>query len=127
MIADAKHAELYCEWLDYIENHETKDACRFFVGLAASLKYLECYPVQKGTVKDFRFFDTKGEQPFAFIPNKQWLLFYFRLPAIRSGHYVLEIVRSKFDPVNVNTKGEWTLKLTNIADVQRLWALVGIE
>jgi hypothetical protein len=67
------------------------------------------------------------ETPFAFIPNREWVLFYFRLPAVRSGQYDLDVVKSTFDGVRVNGTGEWTVKLRSIADVRRLWTLLQLK
>ena len=127
MLSAARNTELYPEWLKHIESAETKDAFRYLVGLAAGLTSLTCHPQFKGDVRDFRFLNAREEQPFSFIPNKSWLLFYFRAPAVRSGKYSPEVLRATFESANENSSGEWTVRLHSIADVQRLWNIVTVE
>ena len=131
MLIDARNAELIAEFLDYIKTEKTKDAFLYIVGLSAALTDFDCHPQQKGyrgPVNDFRFYK-KGskEQPFAFIPNKRWLLFYFRKPAVSSGQYSFMTLQAQFDSVNENNSGEWTVKLRCIYDVRRLWKVLTIH
>jgi len=127
VLLDAKNADLLPQWLDQIETDQTRDAFRYLVGLAATLTEFECYAQLKGEVRDFRFFARGGhEQPFAFIPNRHWLLFYFRAPAVRSGKYSLQSLQAAFDSAIENNSGEWTVRLRSIPDVQRLWRLLSI-
>jgi hypothetical protein len=126
MLSDAKNASLIPTWLDHIESEQARDAFVYVVGQAAALVEYQCYAQQKGEVPDFRFL-RGNEQPFAFIPNKQWILFYFRAPAVRSGMYKLSSLQQQFDSATENTRGEWTVKLRSISDAKRLWALLSIK
>jgi len=120
VLADAKNQGLYSEWIDYIEDPGTKQAFRYIVGVAAASKEFVCHPQMKGVngpIKDFRFIDARGEQPFAFITNKRWLLFYFRPPAIRTKRYSRDSLINDFPSFVENPAGEWTVKLTCINDV----------
>ena len=127
MLSAARNTELYPEWLQHIESEETKDAFRYLVGLAAGLTSLTCHPQFKGDVRDFRFLNARDEQPFSFIPNKSWLLFYFRAPAVRSGMYSLGVLRAALESASENNSGEWSVRLRSIADVQRLWSILAVE
>ena len=128
MLADAKNGSLYGKWLSQIDAAETRDAFHYLVGRAASLESLTCHPQLKGVVRDFRFIDASSDElPFALIPNKRWLLFYFRVPAVRSARYVFADVKASFDSASENTRGEWTIKLRSVDDVRRLWSLLAIE
>lgn len=127
MISQAQGAELYPEWLAYIETHETQEAFCYLIGRAAVLRSLTCHPQPKGVVRDVRFMDDQNQQPFALIPSKAWLLFYFRLPAVRSGKYSFRDIAARFDSAAENTSGEWTVKLRSIPDVQRLFAVLSVE
>lgn len=127
MISGAVKAELYAEWLAHIEAEETKDAFGYIIGLAAALTKYTCHPQRKGVVRDFRFVDGRMEIPFAFIPNKAWLLFYFRAPAVRSGAHSFSVLQAAFDSAAENTRGEWTVKLRSIPDVKRLWRLLELS
>jgi hypothetical protein len=126
MLAEVRNAPLYREWVDHITNVETKDALRYFVGLAAEDSRYMCYPHRKGEVRDFRFEDDQGHQPFAFIVNKGSLLFYFRKPALQSRQWPKELLADHFESLHENGSGELTIKLRSIADVQRLWRLIGV-
>jgi hypothetical protein len=129
MIAGATNAALYAEWLGHIEAEETKDAFTFIVGLAAALMSYTCHPQHKGVVRDFRFFLSETqEMPFAFIPNKSWLLFYFRAPAVRSRAYSPSTLKDAFEDSFVeNARGEWTVKLRCVSDVKRLWSILALS
>lgn len=127
MIAGALNTNLYAEWLAHIEAEETKDAFSYIVGLAAGLTGYECHPQLKGVVRDFRFVNGQKEMTFALIPNKTWLLFYFRLPAVRAGRYSFSSLQAAFDSTSENPRGEWTVKLRSISDVQRLWRFLELN
>lgn len=127
MVAQTQNAELYAEWLAHIEATETQDAFCYLVGRAVVLRSLKCHPQHKGVVRDVRLMDERNEQLFSFIPNKTWLLFYFRAPAVRSGKYSFNALSCAFDSAAENNSDEWTVKLRCIADVQRLFALLSLE
>lgn len=127
MIADAKNSELYPEWLGYIQSEQTRDAFRYFVGLASELEEYICYPEWHGKYRDFRFFDSHGEQPFAFGLAKSWLLFYFRPPAIRTNRYNFQDIRNEFDTAEQKDPEKWTVKLKSIEDVRKIWKLLKID
>jgi len=124
VLSEAKNTELLPQWLEHIESEQTKDSFRYLVGLSATITEFRCHAELKGEVRDFRFFNHSNEQCFAFIPNKHWLLFYFRLPAVRSGRYSLQVLQAAFDSASENNRGEWTVRLRSISDVQRLWHIV---
>jgi hypothetical protein len=124
MLADARNADAYPDWLDYIQSEETKDAFRYLVGLAAGLREFQCHPGLHGEYRDFRFFDRHEEQPFAFGIAHNWLLFYFRPPAVRSGRYTFEGLAALFPTANQVQSEVWTIKLANIEDVRLLWKML---
>ncbi|MBW8458746.1 MAG: hypothetical protein K0M58_09935 [Thiobacillus sp.] len=126
MLADARNSSFYPDWFDYIESEEAKDAFRYLVGLAAGLRNYTCYPGLHGAYRDFRFFDQHEEHPFAFGIAQKWLLFYFRLPAIRSGRYKLQNLEASFPSAKQVNSGEWTVKLRDIDDVRLLWNILQI-
>jgi hypothetical protein len=121
MLTDAKNAELIHQYFDSIDTNELRNAFCFFVGLSAALRTYRCHPQIKGVISDFRLFSETGEQEFSFILNKKWLLFYFRLPAVRSRRYSIQALKTMFGSVNENARGEWTVKLREMDDVLRLW------
>lgn len=120
----ALRPELYCEWLEHVRDPEARNAFLYLVGLAACSPAYVCSPKQKGGVKDFRYVDGEKRQHFAFIPNTRWLLFYFRLPAIRTGRYSMTELQTAFGSVGTNKAGEWTVRIANVADANRLWNII---
>ena len=120
MLTDVKNPELYSEWREFIESPETRAAFCYLVGIAACSKRFLCHIQWKGQVRDFRFHEISGDQPYSFITNQQWLLFYFRPPAVRSASHSVATLGPDFDTLQQNPAGEWALKLKDIADVQRL-------
>lgn len=111
MLKDAKNADLYVEFFEYIEDADARNTFCLLVGTASILQNLNCYPTYKTIIRDFRFYDDSGKQPFAFIINRCWLLFYFRPPAIRSGKFNWADLAKGFDDVNENPSGEWTVRI----------------
>lgn len=109
-------AELYPEWEAYIEDQQARGAFRLLVDLAALSPRLALSfkGVRKRTCC---LHDRSGRQPYSFIVNKSWLLFYFRLPEVRSGR---DRLKRDFDSFNVNSKGEWTVRLRTEDDVRLL-------
>ena len=119
--------ELYPEWLNYIKSESTKEAFIYIVGLASCLNNHSCHPDWHGNYRDFRFFDLNGEQPFAFGLAQNWLLFYFRPPAIRSNRYKFETIAEVFKNANNKKSDEWTVKLYSIENVRQLWRLLRLD
>ena len=121
MLLATQQFDLYPEWSRAIESSDTRAAFFYLVGIAASSKRFTCHAQWKGDIRDFRIIDTvSGEQPHSFITNQQWLLFYFRSPAVRSDSCSRDKVAAHFASFHENPAGEWTIKLTSIADVDRL-------
>lgn len=104
---------LHKEFVEYIDDVEVRDAYHVLVGAAVSLEKFNSYPEQKGVINDFRYYIEDNIQPFAFIINKNSLLFYLRQPAIASGKYTLESLLDSLGEVNENNAGEWTISIHN--------------
>ena len=116
MLVNDIHDKLFNEWSESIIDDEVRAAFWYLVGLSACLNSHECRIQRKGEIRDFRFYERGGEQPFSFITNQQWLLFYFQPPAIRSGRYSKERLLELFDSFKENPDGEWTVKIRSVGD-----------
>tara|TARA_R110002095_G_scaffold91551_1_gene79954 strand:- start:465 stop:845 length:381 start_codon:yes stop_codon:yes gene_type:complete len=112
----SKNTELYEEYAEYISLDDVRDAFHILIGGASTLPEFSCHPEAKGEIKDFRYLTVDKKQPFAFIINKQSLLFYLREPAIASKKYNMEELKTTFEEVNENPKGEWTIRVINRED-----------
>lgn len=125
MLKGSLFPENYADWLERIEPSEVRSAFVHLVGFAACSRTLTCHPQLKGEsgpIRDFRFHDENGEQPFSVIINKQSsLFFYFRPPATRSHKYSLEEVQRLFPGAKNPQVEQWTVPLTTVSDVERLW------
>lgn len=125
MLLATQDFALYPEWSCAIESDEARAAFHYLIGVAASSRRYICHAQWKGEVRDFRFIEqSSGEQPHSFITNRRWLLFYFRPPAVRSAQYCRDTIVQTFETFRENPAGEWTLKLSGVADVQRLCKIV---
>lgn len=127
MIAETMRPDLYLQYVTRIKSDQTRDAFFYIVGRTACLKTLVCYPKDHGLVPAYRFYKSPTAQPFAFIPNANWLLFYVRTPAVRSKRYSFPKLQSAFKSAQENSTGEWTVKLRNIEDVRALFNFLQLE
>lgn len=130
MLANSLNSELYKDWLTHIIDSDSKEAFIYIAGFAACLSEYNCHPQFKGKngpIRDFRFINAEGKLPFAFIVNQQWLLFYFRKPAISSGRYDLETIKAAFPSVATNEGGEWTIKIRSVHDAKVLTRILGLQ
>lgn len=112
------------EFGGYIESSGALAAYHLLIGAAAALRDYRCVAKMKGAVRDFRFYTRDEEQPFSFIINQGSLLFYFRLPAVRSGRYNLAQLESHFAEAKENNKGEWTVRIGDIREAALLLNMV---
>jgi hypothetical protein len=120
MLANSINPQLYPEWLAHVEPPGVKEAFVYLVGSAATLRELSCHAQFKGVVRDFRFINAKDEQPFSFIVNQKWLLFYFRAPSVQSGSYSRADLVKLFPESRENKRKEWTVRLRSTEDVRAL-------
>lgn len=124
MLKGAENQSLYVEHYDYVLAPETRQAYLYLIGWASTLKEYECYPSFHGVIKDFRFM--RGEDwDFAFIPNQQWLLFYFRKPCLRLPKYSRDEILSRFPDASENPSGEFTTKVTSLPLAVRISEYIG--
>jgi len=124
VIDEAKDSFLIPEWYEYIEAIQVREAFIHIVGLSAVVRDFRCHAQRKGEVRDYRFYAQNNEQWFALIPNKNWLLFYIRKPAVNSDMYDFHSFEAAFDSVTKKPTGEWTIRIRCIDDVRRLWSLL---
>lgn len=124
MPLDTTSANILVQHAEHIAAPETRDAFAYLVGSAASSRELTCHAQMKGAIRDFRLRDASGSQPFSLIVNRDSLLFYFRPPAVRSGHFSLRDLARSFEEVRENNSGEWTVRITDIESARRLWAFI---
>jgi len=120
MLSEAKNAEVLPQHLEYVNTQDARDALMFLVGAAATDSRFQCHGTTKGVVRDFRYYDASGKQPYAFIVNRESLLFYFRTPAVESGKHDFRELQALFTEVNQNNSGEWTVRIADLAGALKL-------
>jgi hypothetical protein len=125
MLVNDINNELFAEWSDSITDERARAAFWYLIGVSACLEDYRCQIQWKGEVRDFRFYAENDEQPFSFITNQEWLLFYFRKPAIRSGRFSVQKLKDLFDSFNENSAGEWTVKIAGVSDAHLLARTLG--
>lgn len=124
MLRSAHDQSLYCDFLEYIAAPDAIDAFWYLIGWASTLRRYECYPVMKGEVRDFRWFQGE-EQHFALIANRKWLLFYFRKPCLRLAKYSRDALESAFPELAENNAGELKLKVYGVEEAKRIASFIG--
>ena len=120
MLTETKNAELLPQHLEHIASQKTRDAFMFLVGAAATDNRFQCHGTVKGVIRDFRYFDASRLQRYAFIVNRESLLFYFRSPAVKSGKHDFAEIQALFTDVSENNSGEWTVCIQDLAEAQKL-------
>lgn len=124
MVLEAKNADLLVQHANHLTSPAAMDALSYLVGSAALHAELRCHADMKGEIRDIRFHDLTGHQPFSAIVNRQSLLFYFRLLAVRCGRYSLTDLQALFDDVGQNNSGEWTVRVSSLEDARKLWSYI---
>ena len=115
--------EAYVEYDDKAVATEVKQAYRYMIGWAATLKNHVCFPSGHGHIKDFRFM--RGEDwDFSFIPNQKWLLFYFRTPCLRLSKYTRAAILNCFPGAKETSAGEFTIRVARLDDAVRIASFV---
>lgn len=61
------------------------------------------------------------------IPNKKWVLWYFRSPALKRGFIGLEATREKFPTCNMTRQGDLRLRILSPDDAREVLAWIGAE
>jgi len=113
MLDGAKKQNLYREYYEVIQSSETQKAYNYLIGWAASLKSHDCFPSSHGVIKDFRFM-RGNDWDFAFIPNQQWLLFYFRRPCLNAEKFSKPKIMENFPGATENNAGELTVRVSTL-------------
>ena len=117
------------EWLEYIKPRSVKDAFCYLIGAAACLRTFQCHAQLKGKrgpVRDFRFIDCSGTQPYSFITNQNSLLFYFRKPSARISDEELLAIQGLLPEASHNPAREITVPITTLAQAKRLWPYLAL-
>lgn len=111
------HIPLLISHLDSIRSPSVREAYLYLTHHAATLRHYECRPQDKGLIKDFRYYQG-SEQPFAFIVNRDSLLWYIRPSGLRHPTAQLPKLRGLFSEVSENSAGEIKIRIDGLATAQ---------
>lgn len=115
----AEDVRYLLDQLDRIVNAEVKQA---FLYLITDAKLRPDYDVRPGThgyIPDFRYY-REGKWCYAFIPNQNSLLWYFRRPLLGQVTVDLAELKINFEEVNVTTSDEISVRINNYDDAVRI-------
>lgn len=96
--------------LDRVSSHDARKAFILFLSTFFETGGLSSAPGDHGHIKDFRV-EFEGKNCFAFTANKDWLLCYFRNPAMSYGWFDRNIIRDLFPEVEDTPNGELKLRV----------------
>ena len=102
--------DMIAEYRDVVADDDAKRAFDVLVEWARSSRHLECFPKQQGFLRSFRYFRGTAWE-FAFIPNAQWVLFYFRKPALRRGKFTRSEILRRFPDAKELKGGALSLRI----------------
>ena len=119
------------EIFTHLESEERVSALKHIVDrFSCNSSQTDCWDCRwKGVLYDVRFFRNE-KYCYAIIPNKKWLLWYFRKPALSMFPPNFDKLRDDFPPQHINGKtcnkveknpaGEITVKLFGMRDARLL-------
>ena len=109
----------------YLREDAAKQAFNTLVERAIALRDLATTPGWHGDIREFTYSDqASGERPFAFIVNREHLLFYVRSNGRNQVPGGFEGLRSQFGSARETSEGEWTVRIASKDDATRLNALL---
>jgi hypothetical protein len=109
----------------YLREESARTALDELVRAAIEMRDYEAQPGWHGEMRDFGYYDSaSGERPFAFIVNRQDLLFYVRTAELRRVAGGFDALKRQFPTASENSRGEWTVRIATKADAERLNALL---
>jgi hypothetical protein len=105
----------------HLQSENGRQAFDRMVAIADMLPGYECASGWHGFIRDFRYVDpASGEWPYAFIVNREDLLFYVRKAGISRVPGGRQAIRERFETFAENTSGEWTVRIGTAADADAL-------
>jgi hypothetical protein len=92
---------------------------------AILLPTYECSPACHANIRDFRYKDrASGEWPFAFIVNRNDLIFYVRKQGVARVAGGIAALKERLSKVHENAAGEYTVHVASSAEARQLVELL---
>src|SRR5665213_179506 len=125
MKAPTWNDKLLAQHRSFIRRDSVREAFDVLVQAALGLPNYLSHPNDvKGPKKDFVYDTPVGGRPFAFIVNREHLLFYVRKEGIRLVAGGLRALQRVAPSAAKNNHGEWTLRIETTNEAMRLNALL---
>lgn len=112
MLKPGTDQSLIFEYRDVVADDSAKRAFDVLLEWARSSRRLECFPKKQGYIRSFRYFRGAAWE-FAFIPNAQWVLFYFRKPALKHGKITTNEILRRFPDAKELKGGDISLRISD--------------
>ena len=109
----------------YLREDSAREAFDAMVATAIEMRAYDTSPGWHGDIRDFRYDDrASGERPFAFIVNRNDLLFYVRSAGLKRVPGGFAALKNQFPTASENPRGEWTVRIASREDAERLNTLL---
>jgi putative restriction endonuclease len=109
----------------YLREDSAREAFDAMVAAAIEMLAYDTSPGWHGDIRDFRYDDrASGERPFAFIVNRNDLLFYVRSAGLTRVPGGFAALKNRFPSASENPRGEWTVRIASREDAERLNTLL---
>ena len=119
MKSEMQELKGFARFYNRIKSPQTQEAFCLLLGYASCMSRYEVRIKPQGELMSVGIY-AEDACPFAFTVNDQWLLFYFRRPAVLSKSYSDSELQREFDSFKAPQDDEWTVKLRSIDDVRKL-------
>jgi hypothetical protein len=104
-----------------IKEDSVRLALDALVAAAMDMPEYETEPAWQGKVRLFKYVDpVSGEHPFAFIVNRQGLLFHIRAKGVGRVQGGFAALKREFATAIKNKRREWTVRIASREDAERL-------
>ena len=115
----------YQDHLAYITSADAKSAYEYLVTAATRSGVFELRAARHGYMKNVTFFEGV-QRPYAIVPAKKWILFYFRTPRKTHPGLTLDALQKQFAEAGPGQGDEFKVKLQSVPDAQKVVELLGI-
>ncbi len=106
-----------------IQSESVRQAYRYLVGWGAESTRFMCYPKPHGYINSVRFYRGAAWE-HAFIPNQEWLTFYFRKPCLLHAKFARAEIFRHFPDAEENSSGEFIVRVRSIEDAMLIASFV---
>jgi len=123
MLRCTEDGELFKAFAERIQSVGAKQAYRYLVGWGAESAIHTCFPKSHGYINSVRLCRGNAWE-FSFIPNQEWLTFYFRKPCLGLAKYTRREILRRFSQAEETNSGEIIVRIVDLDDAIRIASYV---